>query len=453
MRSLVVMGSGETAPTLVPVHREVFAATTAGGPVRAVFLDTPFGFQLNADELTARTVAYFRDSVGQRVEVARWRHADEPVLDQERSLALLHQATWAFSGPGSPSYALRHWAGTAVPQALADVARRGTLVLGSAAAVTAGSHAIGVYEIYKAGEVPRWLPGLDLLAELTGLRAAVVPHYDNAEGGTHDTRFCYLGEPRLALLEDELPDDVGVLGVDEHTTLWVDLETRTARVLGRGVVTVRRRGASVRFPAGRTVPLAELDDLLRHGSTTGPAVAAPGDPVMRGGPGTHDSMRGTTPIEEFSSPVTATPGSLREAADAASAAFDAAMAHRDAAGCTTAVLELEQACHDWSSDTLVSDDAAMARRTLRVLIVRLGELAEGGIRDPREVVGPFVETLLMVRATARANRNYPTSDLIRDQLAACGVEVRDTPSGVEWSSVGPGGSDDPGQSPAPGRDP
>jgi hypothetical protein len=39
----------------------------------------------------------------------------------------------------------------------------------------------------------------------------VIPHYDNTEGGTHDTRYCYLGERRLRLIESELPDDAAVL--------------------------------------------------------------------------------------------------------------------------------------------------------------------------------------------------------------------------------------------------
>ena len=88
-----------------------------------------------------------------------------------------------------------------MPAALADiVARGGTLVFGSAAACTLGTHSIPVYEVYKAGADPYWEDGLDLLGTLTGLRAVVVPHYDNAEGGRYDTRFCYLGEQRLAAL-------------------------------------------------------------------------------------------------------------------------------------------------------------------------------------------------------------------------------------------------------------
>jgi len=76
--------------------------------------------------------------------------------------------------------------------------------MASAAALTLGRYTIPVYEIYKVGEAPRWLEGLDLLTPI-GLPVAVVPHYDNAEGGNHDTRFCYLGEHRLRMLEDELP--------------------------------------------------------------------------------------------------------------------------------------------------------------------------------------------------------------------------------------------------------
>jgi hypothetical protein len=427
--SLVVMGSGETAPTLVPVHREIFARTreVTGRDVVGAFIDTPFGFQLNADELTERTLGYFADSVGQPVRTARWRRADEPLVDRERAMALLQQADWAFSGPGSPTYALREWASTEVPQALADVPRRGgTLVLGSAAAVTLGSHTIPVYEIYKAGQRPHWLPGLDLLGTLTGLRAAVVPHYDNAEGGSHDTRFCYLGEPRLARLEDELPDDVGVLGVDEHTALWFDLAAGSARVLGRGRVTVRRRGASTTFGAGEVLPVERLDTLLRGGSASG-AAAGPEPASDQPAGSLSEVAAGPEPAPDQPA------GSLSEVAAGAQRSFETALAGRDVSGCVTAILLLEQAIRDWSADMLLSDDGPAARRTLRSLVVRLGEVAEVGARDPQTAVAPYVEALLEVRAIARAAKDYPTSDLVRDRLVAAGVEVQDTPDGASWS--------------------
>ena len=112
MSRLVVMGSGETAPTMVRVHREILA-TAGEGP--AAMLDTPFAFQMNADELVARTLTYFEQSVGVTVEVASWPRRDAPTVVQERALALLGRARWAFAGPGSPTYALRQWRGTGCP--------------------------------------------------------------------------------------------------------------------------------------------------------------------------------------------------------------------------------------------------------------------------------------------------------------------------------------------------
>ena len=35
----------------------------------------------------------------------------------------------------------------------------------------------------------------------------LIPHYNNAEGGTHDTRYCYMDERRLSTLEAQLADN------------------------------------------------------------------------------------------------------------------------------------------------------------------------------------------------------------------------------------------------------
>jgi cysteinyl-tRNA synthetase len=66
------------------------------------------------------------------------------------------------------------------------------------------------------------------------------------------------------------------------------------------------------------------------------------------------------------------------------------------------------------------------------MITRLAGAATGGLRDPREVVGPFVQVLLDLRLQVRADKRFDLSDMIRDRLAEISVEVRDTPQGVEW---------------------
>ncbi|MFC0526334.1 CysS/YqeB C-terminal domain-containing protein [Phytohabitans kaempferiae] len=405
---LVVMGSGETAPTMVKPHRAILERV---GERRAVLLDTPYGFQSNADDISARAVTYFAASVGRQIDVLSWRRPPTDTLERERALTTLREAGWVFAGPGSPTYALRQWRDTPVPDLIAGKLRDGGVVcFASAAALTLGSHAIPVYEIYKAGTEPHWVPGLDLVSSLLGFSAVIIPHYDNAEGGHHDTRYCYLGEGRLSAMETKLPDETLILGVDEHTAVVFDLAAGTASVLGNGRLTIRRGGESVVHPTGSVVGIATLPV---GGSVAGaPAVS----------------------VAQVAVPASTVPdSSLLAAAEALGARFDAALAGRDVDGCVAAILDLEQVMVDWSADTNISDEGERARGLLRSMVVRLGELAQAGARDPREVLKPYVSLLLDLRARARAARDFATSDEIRDRLGTAGVEVRDTSSGVEWS--------------------
>ena len=258
-RLLTIMGSGETAPTMVKPHRTVFERLEAGAPdaVPAVFLDTPFGFQENADELSAKTVAYFETSLTRTIGVAGLQRIETTsTLQREAAFARIRLARFVFAGPGSPTYALRQWAGTPVPDLLAEKLRtEGAVTFSSAAALTLGLATVPVYEVYKSGADPYWLDGLDLLSPI-GLPVAVIPHYNNAEGGHHDTRFCYLGERRLAMMERLLPDGAFVLGLDEHTGVILDLEADTASVVGLGVLTLRRLQVWLSEPLGRLRVLA-----------------------------------------------------------------------------------------------------------------------------------------------------------------------------------------------------
>ncbi len=61
------------------------------------------------------------------------------------------------------------------------------------------------------------------------------------------------------------------------------------------------------------------------------------------------------------------------------------------------------------------------------------EMAGSG--DNGEVLRPFEQAmnlLLEMRAKAKANKDWATSDLIRDRLAAIGFTVKDTKDGTEW---------------------
>jgi cyanophycinase-like exopeptidase len=414
-RVIAIMGSGETAPTMVTTHQELFARLPAGA--RAVLVETPYGFQENATEISERTIDYFRRRVGHDITAIGPRAlAEQGTWDEV--IAALQDAGYVFAGPGSPTYALAQWRGSAFPDVLGAKLRKGGIVtFASAAAVGLGRMALPVYEIYKVGQAPEWVPGLDLLS-IAGIDAALIPHFDNAEGGTHDTRFCYLGARRLDIMERQLGDDTFVIGVDEHTALILDLTARTATVRGRGGVTVRRARQTLRvIPSGTCITLAELQgeadavDTAIVSDTTSPA------------PDAATSDRDPSAL------------TLTEQVERATAAFDAALDARDARAAVAAILDVEAAITQWSADTTQSDEGDRARAALRAMIVRLGDAASEGLRDPIEQITPLADVVVRTRTALRERRNYELADALRDEAALAGLELRDTADGTTWHLV------------------
>jgi hypothetical protein len=447
-RVLAIIGSGETSPTMVTVHRDLVARLDLSSP-QATVLATPYAFQENAADVSARTERYFAESVGLGVRVAAGTspQADPgmapPLIpwddgDETRQAAGIRAADWVFAGPGSPSYALAHWQAGPVAAGLRDrvLAGDGLTVLASAAAATAGRFTVPVYEIYKAGGAPRWLAGLDLLGAL-GLNVALIPHYDNAEGGRYDTRHCYLGERRLAVMERDLPADAAVLGVDEHTAVLVDLRTDGIEIRGRGGVTVRRSGDSVMLPSGTRLSVAELRDLVQGIRT---AKAGPGRPdygaTGPAGDGARQPDGGADGGAGGGAGATSGSGEeplpLPEIMAAAEQGFGAAAGDRDADAMVGVILELQAAITQWEADTDEDQGTEQARALLRGLIGRLGRAAQDGLADPRDRLRPAVEPLLALRATLRGAGNFAAADAIREALAGAGLDISDTPEGTRW---------------------
>lgn len=405
-RLIAIFGSGETSPAMTSVHQELIARVSYP-QASAILLDTPFGFQQNADEIAARTITYFGQHVGCEISLASLRHSGRATaLEFEQFLTRLRNASYVFAGPGSPTYALRHWRDNEVRARLIEkVTQGGCVAFSSAAAIGLGTLALPVYEIYKVGDDPSWTGGLDLLGEI-GVRCAVIPHYDNHEGGTHDTRFCYMGEPRLRVLESMLPDDLIILGVDEYTACIIDAEAQSVTVRGRGGVTVRRRGIE-RVWERTAFPLSELQDLPGARASLTPSPAEPG-------------AIGVSPMIE-----------QRRAWGARG--HDAIDRH-DVDGVVAAILEMESLIHEWVADIASSDERDRVRAEMRHLVVRLGDLVrDGGRDDVREYVAPLVDVLLSLRGEARRDQRFKEADRLRAILAQCGVDVQDTPSGTAWS--------------------
>lgn len=439
-RILAIMGSGETAPTMAKVHR-MLVARAGPPPVPAALLDTPYGFQENADELTAKAQDYFADQIGMPIELAPFRGADADPLDRATAFARLQAARYLFAGPGSPTYALAAWRGSGLAALLAGKLERGGIVVfASAASLTLGASTAPIYEIYKVGEAPRWEDGLDVLGPL-GLDVAVIPHFDNAEGAGHDTRFCYLGERRLARMEAMLPEGRWVLGIDSHTALVLDLAAGTAAVHGLGGVTVRVRGRTERFAAGVVVPLGELAATaarLRSAAGAGTGATPDGDAAASraatGAPAGGDATAAAGDGADPSAARARHTASGTLVADVATllAAFDAACDAHDVAAAVRSVLGMDDLLVAWSRDSVGDGTLVRARETYHAMIVRLGSLVPAGAAIGVSVPDGLVDLLVERRTAARAAKEWALGDRIRDALTEVGVALHDTPAGTTW---------------------
>jgi cyanophycinase-like exopeptidase len=260
---VVLFGSGETSPAIGPVYETLLRRMGRSTSPRIAILETPAGFEPNSPQVAERIADFLRrrlEPISPIVEVVPARKRGTPFSPEDPALLEgVLRADLVFLGPGSPTYAVRQLRGSRIWHAV--TARHligGTTVLASAAMVAAGALALPVYEIFKAGEDPRWEEGLDLLGR-HGLSLVLIPHWNNTDGGKElDTSRCYMGQERFDLLCRLLEKDRTIVGLDENTALVIDPAKGLGEVIGRGSVTLIRSGRESIFTALQTFPLSEM---------------------------------------------------------------------------------------------------------------------------------------------------------------------------------------------------
>ena len=408
---IVLMGSGELTATMVEVHKELLGRKKDAA--RAVFLDTPAGFQLNVDQISQKARDYFQSHIQQSLGIASYKSNDGiSPFEAEQAYQTLREADYVLIGPGSPTYAVNQWQQSAIPQILTSRIRAGgCLVAASAAALTVGRFTLPVYEIYKVGQDLHWADGMDILKNF-GFNLVVIPHWNNAEGGTHDTRFCFMGEPRFRQLVSFLPEDVAILGLDEHTACILDFENQEAVVKGIGQVTLQHAQHQIVFKTGDRFSL----DVLRGADRAGKWQQASWE-LVREDSETDSAVEG----DEFWDQI-----------HRLEAVFYNGLETREARKTSNALLELDRIIWRAQQDLENPEFISQAREVLRELIVLLGTELANSPKSLEACIVPLVEDLIELRENLRQAKQWKAADAVRQCLERSGAIIEDTKDGPRW---------------------
>ena len=250
---ITLFGSGETSPHMAKLYRGLI--NNFDSKVNNNFLlDTPFGFQENHTILSDKIIRYFSEKVNLKIDSINFPDDNSHNKNIDKNII---NSDFIFSGPGSPTYALKIWKKYGIDSLLASKINTGGIIaFSSAAALTFGSHVIPVYEIYKVGEKPKLIPGLNLLNFLHK-ETLVVPHFNNKEGGDHDTSHCFIGKKRFDNLIKNR--DILVIGIEEHTSITFNLNNSSIKVDGKGKVFLKSPKGVIEINSGEDLGINEIN--------------------------------------------------------------------------------------------------------------------------------------------------------------------------------------------------
>jgi cysteinyl-tRNA synthetase len=219
-----------------------------------------------------------------------------------------------------------------------------------------------------------------------------------------------MGEPRFHQLSEQLPSDVSILGIDEHTACIINLYTKEITIKGLGQITLRNASGSMVFDKGDRFPLNVFQGAAFESSQkkSTPETIYPTPDAIKGNDAFWDQIH-----------------SLRNA-------FQLGLNANDLKQVTNALLEMDstiwRAHGQKESEELISQ----ARELLRDSLVDLGSALSGSPISREACLSPLIRIFVDLREVFRKQKKWHEADEVRSSLSRCGVIINDTPAGPRW---------------------
>ena len=87
--------------------------------------------------------------------------------------------------------------------------------------------------------------------------------------------------------------------------------------------------------------------------------------------------------------------------------------------------------HD-GKETLSENDLEQLKRIYNTFVFDILGLKDENNQNQMELVSGLVNHILEIRQQAKSNKDFATSDKIRNMLNDLGIEVKDRKDGVDW---------------------
>ncbi|MCB0805140.1 MAG: cysteine--tRNA ligase, partial [Bacteroidales bacterium] len=84
-------------------------------------------------------------------------------------------------------------------------------------------------------------------------------------------------------------------------------------------------------------------------------------------------------------------------------------------------------------EAITKDDLALLDKTMKNFVIDILGLEGQASSGDEGRIDVLMNLILNIRQNARQNKDWATSDLIRDELTKAGIKVKDTKEGSEWT--------------------